>query len=174
MGDVFKEQLVKRNKNNKDSMKKAVITSTAIVLSAASVLFFIYTGAGIGGAAVVIFIIFMISFYLINNMNVEYEYIYTNGELDIDCIYNKTKRKTLFTAEVKDFEIMAHIDDKSNLAPFENYPVKDFSSGDLLGNTYVFVASLNGKNYRFIIEPNDEMLNSMSVYLTPRKLFRKK
>ena len=87
---------------------------------------------------------------------------------------NRTKRKKVFEGNVSEFEIMAHIDDKEHLAMYENIPVENFSSGEVLGNTYVFVATYKGKRKRFIIEPREDILMAMRVDLTPRRMFLKK
>ncbi len=47
---------------------------------------------------------------MIGSLHVEYEYIVTNGELDIDMIVHRRRRKRLFSGRVRDFEIMARLD----------------------------------------------------------------
>jgi hypothetical protein len=42
--------------------------------------------------------------WLTRQLNVEYEYIFTNGEMDIDLITNKSSRKRLITFKCKDIE----------------------------------------------------------------------
>lgn len=168
MGDLFKEQIVKKIRTTRDSLKAAAIIAAGIVLAFAAIMFF-----GVGGGLVITFIIAFAVFYLINRLNIEYEYAYTNGYLDIDCIYNRSKRKNLFSGVVSEFDIMAHIDDKERFAVYEQLKTKDYSSGEILGNTYVFVSRYKGSKMKFIIEPNEEILSAMLHDLTPRKLFKK-
>jgi hypothetical protein len=169
MSDIFKEQLVKKDHTPKDTLKKAFIFSIGSLASLLSLLIF-----GAGGGMLMIFVILIIIFVLINRMNIEYEYIFTNGSLDIDCIYNKSSRKRVFSADLSEFEIMAHISDKAHLSEYDSLKTKDYSSGQILGNTYAFVINAQGRRVKIIIEPNEEILNSMYVYLTPKKCFRKK
>ena len=46
------------------------------------------------------------AWYLNRNMNLEYEYILTNDELDVDKIAGKSARKRLLTVSVRNFEVM--------------------------------------------------------------------
>lgn len=169
MGDIFKEQLVKRERNLKDDIKKCSIIAVAITLS----LLVLYK-IDIGGAAVVILVIALIAAYFVHNMNIEYEYSVTNGDIDIDRIYNKTKRKNVFTGNCADFLVMAHIDDNEHLGQYKDLKKYDFSSGGIYGNTYIFVTEYKGKKAQIIIEPNEEILNAMLVTMTPKKLFKNK
>jgi len=166
--DVFKEQIIKKEKTKKDKIKKLIILTLAVT--------FCITLPGIIGiepSTVIIFVVMFATYYVINLFNVEYEYAYTNGTLDIDCIRNKSRRKTVFSGDVSEFEIMAHISDTGHLGQYSSLKTKDFSSGEILGNTYVFVASYKGKNQKFIIEPNNEILNLMYQKLGVRKFFKK-
>lgn len=169
MNDIFKEQLVKREKNRKDDLRKIIICAIAVGIS-----FFSIVTIGLAGGMVIALAAALIASFFIYNMNIEYEYAFTNGEIDIDRIYNKSRRKRVFSGSCADFEIMAHIDDKEHLSKYNETKIYDFSSGGIYGNTYVFVAEIKGKKSRVIIEPNDDILNAMLLALTPKKLFKKK
>lgn len=96
--DIYAEQLVKKKVSNKDIVKKALIVAVAFTLAAASMTFAFATGlmtlillaVGILFGAV----------WLINNTSLEYEYIVTNSDLDIDKIIAKKKRKRLITLKL--------------------------------------------------------------------------
>lgn len=167
MSEIFKEQIVKKESSDKDNKKRIIIICLSIIISIG--LFMLLGFPSI----VIILIVMFISYRFINNLNKEYEYIYTNGFFDIDCIYNKAKRKRVFSGTVSNFEIMTHFNDKQHLENYSNLETKDYSSGEIYGNTYVFVSSYENKKYKFIIEPNIDILNAMSFNLTSRKLFKK-
>lgn len=169
MGDIFKEQLVKREKNLKDDMKRGSIIAVAVAIS-----LLVLLSMDIGAAAVIILVVALIAAYFVHNMNIEYEYSVTNGEIDIDRIYNKTKRKNVFTGNCADFFVMAHIDDKEHLEEYKDLKRYDFSSGGIYGNTYIFVTEYKGKKSQIMIEPNEDILNAMLVTMTPKKLFKNK
>ena len=85
MDDFYTEQLIKKQAGSKDTLKKVVL----IVLTVLSVLLIFTIPVGI------IFLVVMIvaDVLVFSNMNVEYEYVFVNGDLDIDKIMNKSRRK---------------------------------------------------------------------------------
>ncbi|MCL2708737.1 MAG: DUF6106 family protein [Defluviitaleaceae bacterium] len=168
MNDVFKEQIVRRKPTGKDKLKKAglIVAVAAVFLITISYIgqfaLFVTAAAGFG------------AFLLIGMLNVEFEYVFTNGELDIDAIFNRTRRKRMFSGYVKDFEIMAHIDDRNHTHDYDSaQEVKNYSSGETKENTYAFLANYKGKRQKIIIEPNEMMVKAFSTALTPRKFIKK-
>jgi hypothetical protein len=168
MNDVFKEQLVKKASTTKDTLIRVGLVVVLVLIFLISTMIipgisFMLTAAAAFGA-----------YYLMSMLKVEYEYLFTNGELDIDAIYNKTRRKRLFTGDVRNFEVMAHIDDKMHTGDFTSAAeTKDYGSGVTGNNTYAFLASYKGKTQKIIFEPNEMMMQAISTMLTPRKLFKR-
>lgn len=165
MGDVFNEQIVKRQGNFQDTLKRIGISVLVVVIVLISfalvqqIAIFI-TAAAIFGA-----------FFLMSFLNKEFEYVFTNGELDMDVIYNRSRRKRLFSVMVKDIEVMAHIDDKSHESAFSTAQhVFSCHSGTSGPNTYAFLAVIKGKKSKVIFEPNDKMLKAISSTIGRRKL----
>ena len=88
--DVFVEQLVKKPANGKTLALKILIVFGVIIVSA----FCLYLALlGIILAILLIFAAIYAGFYLITGLDAEYEYIVTNGEIDIDKIIAQRKRK---------------------------------------------------------------------------------
>ncbi|MDR1531455.1 MAG: DUF6106 family protein [Clostridiales bacterium] len=174
MGDVFKEQIVKRAPNTSDTLKKVGLVAAAVVLFLViTVIVSNITAIGTFAPFLYVAIIFGL-YYVMSFFNVEYEYILTNDELDIDIIYKRSRRKRVFSGSVKSFEVMAHVDDKVHAGDFNPSALtKDYSSGVTTGSTYAFLAAYQGKKLKVIIEPNDVLLAAMAKYLTPRKLFKR-
>jgi hypothetical protein len=168
VGDVFKEQIVKRASTGLDVVKK-------IGLGLAVIIVFIVSTMVIGEFALLITVAAGFGAYLLmGNMNVEYEYIFTNGDLDIDAIYNRTRRKRLFSASVSDFEVVAHVEDTAHTRDFDSATeTKNYSSGVTTKDTYAFLVAHKGKRLKVIFEPNEMMIKAFSTVLTPRKLFKK-
>ncbi len=169
MGDVFKEQIVKR---------KATAKHTLIRVGLIVAVFIVFFAANFFLGALGIYVAFAAgygAYVLMSRLNVEYEYSFTNGELDIDIIYSRTRRKRLFSSHVNDFEVMAHTEDKTHMGDFpQTAELKDYSSGDPAMSKYAFLLNLNGKATKVVWEPNDMMLKAISTVLTPRKLFIKR
>lgn len=165
MGDVFKEQIVKREPTLKDKAIKVCLVVLVAIIGFWAILSIPPFGVAIA------FALGFGAHFLMSYLNVEYEYSFTSGELDIDIIYSKARRKRVFTSSVKKFEIMAHIDDKNHAHAFSGaQETLDYSSGVPGPNTYAFLTVLNGKKTKVIIEPNDKMLKAISGVLTRRNL----
>ena len=168
MGDIFNEQLVAKKRTSKDGMITALIILAAIVVALAAFAFipqvFVFAVAIAAYGA----------YWLIQRQNIEYEYSFTNGELDIDQIINKSNRKRVVSVSVKEFDVMAHVEDKDHaheLTGFEK--TLDFSSGEIKSNTYAAIFVHNNQKVKMIFEPNEEILKGI-FHLIPRKLYIKK
>ena len=169
MADVFKEQLIKRSVTNKDRLAQVgIITGVVLVI--------VVTVNIVPQLALVITAaVGFVAYIFIGRLKKEYEYIFTNGELDIDVIYNRSSRKRVFSGNVRDFELMAHIDDPNHKNSFATAKEKrDYSAGIPSERSYSFLTNYNGKRTAIIIEPNDEILNVISKALTMRKFYPKK
>ena len=61
----------------------------------------------------------------------EYEYLYLNGELDIDCIYLKKRREHIGTYKVADMEALFPLDAKRfrEYRKDKNIKIRDCSAG---------------------------------------------
>lgn len=170
MGDVFKEQIVKKVETPLDFAKKVGLIVAVIVIGiitlmtpAAAFVPIILAAAGFG------------AFYLMSFIKVEYEYVFTNGELDIDVIYNRSRRKRVFSSHVNKFDIMAHIEDMTHAGSFNNaQEALNFSSGVVGPSTYVFLLSYKSKQTKVIIEPNEKMMKAISGSMSRSKLHIKK
>ncbi len=181
MKDYFKEQLVTRQNGKDDRNRRIFILIT--VAAAISILWNLIDFVAILNPDyyypfICLRIIIIISgiFIACNfsaNCNREYEYAYTSGNLDIDVIYNKKKRKQVFSGSVEEFEVMAYYGDVQHLAIYDGLKTADFSSGVIKDNTYIFVSVYKGKKKKFIFEPCGDIINAIRSDLSPRRLFLK-
>lgn len=164
MDNYFKEQLVKKEVSGIDMAKKVGIIALALVLVVVSSALLKQFGV------IAMLAIVYGAYYLLQRTNLEYEYIFTNGDLDIDVIYSKAKRKSALNIKAKDFDIVARMNDKKFEHEFTRFEkVLDFSSGKVKDNTYVAILSHEGKRTKMIFEPNEKILEGMKMYI-PRKL----
>ncbi|MCL2187946.1 MAG: DUF6106 family protein [Defluviitaleaceae bacterium] len=168
MGDVFKEQIIKRKPTFRDTLFRILLIVAAGLVFMIAFIFVPAFGAIIGFAAI------FGAWFAMSYLNVEYEYVFTNGELDIDIIYNRSRRKRIFSQHVNKFDIMAHIDDNARAGEFSGaQEVRNYTSGETNENTYAFLTTLDSKRVKVIIEPNEKMLKAIATVLTRRKLFVK-
>lgn len=114
--DNICEQLVVKARTTSDRIKAVLIILGLAVVSAGLLFLALATGflafLLIAGAAVVGGV------YLLSGLDVEYEYIITNNELDIDKIIGRRKRKRMITVDLSRAEDFC-------CYPMENEPEAD-------------------------------------------------
>lgn len=171
--DNFAEQLVKKNETASEKTKRTVLTVLGIV----GTLVFAALGIIMLGMPVLSLVGFLLAaaagygtFTIIQSSYVEYEYTFTNGELDIDKIIAKKKRKSLISVEVNKFTDFGKYTE--NLDEPDNMTVV-ISSDNLASHEYY--ADFQHEDYglvRLIFAPDERMLENINKSL-PSKLRRK-
>ncbi len=161
--DSFKELLVTRKPNNTVFFKRTVIFIAALLI--AVVLFIILNVMSL----VLIALLFWGAYLLIKNFDVEYEYICTNGDLDIDKITAKSRRKRLISVDLKNVLNFGSLNDK-NLN--KDYSIIDATSGESEDESY-FIQCKDTKYgmCNVLITPDEDMLEVIKTYL-PRTIRR--
>ncbi len=162
MNDFYTEQLVKKQTDMKDILIKAILVSATIV----SFLIILMYPVGL----ILPVLMIALDVFMFRRLNVEYEYMFLNGELDIDKIMNKAKRKSLFSANVADMELLAPAD-SAELNQYRNARTLDFSSHTGQGKVYVLVLSGQGEMKKVLFEPNETIVEGFYM-LAPRKVIR--
>ena len=119
MNDYYTEQMVKKQTDMKDIVIKAVLVAATIVS------FLIIMMYPIGLILPIVMI--ALDVFMFGRLKVEYEYLFVNGDLDIDKIMNKSKRKKQFSMNVADMELLAPAD-AVELRQYQNARVLDYSS----------------------------------------------
>lgn len=109
--------------------------------------------------------------FIFSRLNIEYEYIYADGQIDFDRISGNAKRKTLMRVDIENAEIIAPTNSDFIKAYNNNnrIKVKDFSSYNSEVSTYSMIVSKNGELYKITFEPSERMIKSMK-YKQPRKV----
>ena len=161
MTEFMTEQLVKREETLGTKVKKALlIIVTALVVLLAMVVPILMIVAVIVVAVVV---------FLFRRMDVEFEYLYFNGDLDIDKIFNKSSRKRMFRTNIKDDMYLIAPTGASELYQFREMKKLDFSSQNPESRTYTMIATHKGEKVQVIFEPNENILKGIQD-LAPRKI----
>ncbi len=161
MNEFLTEQLVKRKNTTVTTLKKAgliAITVATFPLSLIHPLMIWLTT-----------ILAVVDFFLIQRMNLEFEYVYFNGDLDIDKIMNMQSRKRVFSTSIKDMEVIAP-SDSVELHPYQRLKVLDYSTQNPEDKTYEMVTKFKGELVKVVFNPNEKILNGMKN-MTPRKVF---
>ena len=167
--DIFMEKLVTRKKGFKDQLITIGIILGALILIMLSLSIKVIVELGIGP------FLFLglgyLAFRLVSARNVEYEYIVTNGELDIDKIIAKRKRKRIFSASCKEFDILSRVK-SDNFNHSVQSITNRIDASSSMDSPDAFFATLNYKGQKTLVifEPDERMLNNFKFFI-PRKIF---
>ena len=161
MTEFLTEQLVKREKSLASIIKNILL----IVIVLGSISFWFIHSMMVWVTVVLIVVVVI----LMKRMNLEFEYVYFNGDLDVDKIINKQSRKRVLSVNIKDMEVIAPTG-SNELRPYERLKEYDFSSQNANNETYEMVVKYKGDMVRVVFEPNKKILDGMRS-MAPRKVF---
>ena len=164
MDNVFIECMVRRDDNTMRIVKKVGMILGLLIFDLIVLLFFTLF------FSVALVISCLVVFFFWRRIDREYEYIYTDGLLDIDVIYGRSSRKRLLSADAKEFQFIAPADSKiyHNQLEAKYDKVIDADSGALNERSYVGVLKRDEKTIKLIFEPNERIVNALKRY-APRK-----
>ena len=165
MGDLYSELLVKKDKTAKDSLLKYGL----IVLTVLAV----FAGLIITPLALIIAVALGIAcYFVIPKTDVEYEYLFINGDFDIDMIMSKTKRKKVKSFKLSESDLAAPLDSHrmDYYNGHQNMKVLDFSSGHPEHKRFGVITRLDGNLCKIILEPDEALAQAMKNS-APSKVF---
>lgn len=165
--DIFLEKIVQRKKTILDTAFIAgiILLATALIMVLGS--FSIFRSF----APLFVVGLGYIAYAFIRNRSIEYEYIVTNGDLDIDMIIARRKRKRIFSGNCKDFEIIAKM--TSGQYDYNTQSIKKrITAVSSMESTDVYFITLikDGQKTLVFFEPHAKMIESFKKYI-PRKVF---
>jgi hypothetical protein len=165
--DTFIERLVTKKRTSKDTLTSIGIVIAAIVLSVIILFIPIINSF----APVLIVAIIYFAYIFMKSTNLEFEYSVTNGDIDVDKIIAKRKRKRIFSAVTKDIEIIAKLKSDKYSSEYKNIrnkieAVTTMESNDL----YFIVAPYKGEKTIIFFEPDQRMIDAFKSRI-PRKVF---
>lgn len=108
--------------------------------------------------------------YVFPMLNIEYEYIFCDGQVDFDKIMGGAKRKTVLKIDFDDVEVVAPEKSDSVLA-HKNVIIKDFTSKDPSKRVYAIIGKVGDRNMKILFEPTEKMIETMRNK-SPRKVQR--
>lgn len=167
--DIFVEQIVKKEASGKDWALRTIIGIGMGALCAVSLFVFLFISPLLG--LMLFFGVIWGGYTLMINTDCEYEYIVTNGEIDIDKIIAKRKRLRLITAKASAFEAFGEYDN----APAVGEGVTTVSAvGASLSEdgSKVYYADFkhpSAGDVRIIFSPNEKVVEAITPFL-PRQI----
>ena len=154
-------------------MKKAGIVLAAVVLMFLVVnIFAIFGPVLMSYAPLAIAAVVYGAYILMRNFNIEYEYIFTNGELDVDIIKSRRVRKRLISMSTKNIELMARQDNDVYRCDFESEAiVKKYDAvyDPAKGGIYCVLFHADGVRSMLTFQPPEKLVEAMKK-MNPRAI----
>lgn len=169
--DIFLEYLLDKKNTAADMLKKI-----GVVLAAVVVMILVMNILALFGSALIAYVPIALAavvygaYLLIRNFNIEYEYIFTNGELDIDVIKSRRVRKRLTSLNTKNIELMARRENDVYKRDFENEAIAkkyDAIYDPAKGDIYCVLYSVDGVRTLLSFQPPEKLVDAMKK-LNPR------
>ena len=166
MNGLYTEHCIKKNPSPLQRIGKFALIAVIILFIAGG--FFLASGILIflGMASIAA------AYFLFPLFNIEYEYVFVDGQIDFDRICGQEKRKTMLRVDLDNIEIMAPIG-SHRLDSYRNQQgltVMDFTSNTVPDNVYGLFTSREGNKIFVRFEPSEKMLD-YSRQKAPRKVF---
>ncbi len=167
--DVCVEQLFKReNKTSEKAIKFALFAVCGLLAGFSFIFFFNFAGGSMFPLSVIVAAgLLFLAYFVGGQLNIEFEYILTNGTFDVDAIINMRKRRRIVSFECKSLEEFAKYD------PEHNYHCSGviFAANRNSENLYCTIVNTKDKGKALlVIEPNEKMIDGLKKCM-PRQLW---
>ncbi len=173
--DVFVEELVVRQRPVFVTLIRLGTVLLGIVLTIA---FYFLTGWFLGsyGSALfpALFALVCIGVFMVFRYSgLEYEYSFYSGDVDIDRIRGKRRRKRMMSFNCRDIDLMAPYSEKyeSTIAGNFAHKLDARGSGQGMRDWIILINSANGERSVLAISPSDRMINAFRQF-TRRDKFK--
>ena len=103
--------------------------------------------------------------WLTRQLNVEYEYIFTNGEMDVDLITNKSARKRLITFKCKDIDRIEKYSKGLHMFEKIEYAKKSIYCNENDENLYCISFKHSMGKVCLVLELDEKMIEVMLPYM---------
>ena len=164
--DRFSEQLVERTGDKKTAFLKGLIVAVALLVIAFVVMLALWSGLTLAPLCLAIVIgAVWLAVYLCQGLDVEYEYIVTNDDLDIDKIMGKRKRKRLMSVDLKSVDEFYPYLNNTELHSDVTVLADDGTGYDMW---YVFIDTEGNGKIAIIFNPDERTIENITGGLNPQ------
>ncbi len=176
MMDHFLEEVVIKRKR---ALNDILYALSNVVMVVAALIAFMMLSSIFSGFNLVILGILVVSggiavllFLFRDRLRTEYEYTFTNGDLDFAKVFNNQKRKTLGTMRVKNVDAFGPVDSNEfrKLINMPNLNRRNWFLNRDANLYYFYYQKENVKNI-IVLEPSEEMVDMIKKYL-PMGVYR--
>lgn len=166
MNDLYTEASVKKKVTAMDTLMKAGTVALIVILTLAA---FLFLGSSV--AFIVAMLGGILAYYFLPRLNVMYEYVFCDGQLDFDKIMAGEKRKHMYRLDFDQVLIMAPANSHA-LDSYKSNPAAkklNFSSLEKDRRVYCIVESAGEMVTLVYFEPNEKMISYIKQK-APRKV----
>ena len=162
--DAYAEWLVKR----KDPIYAIPVKILMAVLCLVSLLIAMQTAFG----AILLIAVGIAAYFVFINLSVEFEYLVVEGDVSIDRILARSRRKKVLDCKKEEIQIVAP-SDSYMLKDYEKtgMKVKDCTSGRNESKTYALIYQQGADCVKILFEPDEKILRALR-HSVPGKLVR--
>lgn len=162
MKDLYVEQIVKVNTEQKGSVLQKVLIALAALFAAVMLLINLYAIVLFAAAAIG-------AWYVGNKQNYEYEYIFVNGQLDVDVV-KTSRRKRLVSYQMEQLICMVPVA-SPRMEGYKGNTKKHHVAftGSTKQPVYALMFKSDEGYIRVDIEPEDELMKAFRMTV-PHKI----
>ena len=154
MDNSLYEHLVARQNQMKTRLIKALSITLALMLAIIAVIFFPTF------SLIIIVIEAVVGYFIFPRFNIEYEYTLLYSDLDIDIIYNKAKRKSANSFDLREAELIAPVT-SDRLKLFKPTNTLDYSTQNPNDTPYAIIIPFNKNLTKVLIQPDAKMIEHL-------------
>lgn len=170
----YAECTVRKRKTKGSTVIKSLVMAM-LVSSGFTCLLLFAGGASAGGLLMLLIAIACVvtMVVLFPRFDMEWEYVFVDGQLDLDMIFSGSSRKRKLRTDFEKLEVLAP-SDSDKLAEFKNMQfVKVLDCTSLTGaDNYTMIIREGNSLVKILFEPDMNMLELMKTK-SPRKVFTK-
>ncbi len=163
--DIFVEEMVVHQRGLASFLLSALIVVAAIVIS-----LFLWLVVPFINTVLIIIVIFA-AYIAIRFQYTEFEYSFTNGDLDVDKIMAKRKRKRILEINQKQIRVMAPYtaEYESETTEYQVNQVLNIASSKRAAGRWFFIYERKEGGYGFVVlQPSKKLREAMQRYLRSR------
>ncbi|MCL2486150.1 MAG: hypothetical protein FWE86_00940 [Oscillospiraceae bacterium] len=171
--DVIKEQLVARRSGKAEILKAVGLGVGALLLIYLTLYLTFFV---IPGDFSLMFLVLMLggicwgTSYLFKTIPMEFEYLAVNGDLTVDKIVAKSRRKRIHVIDLRNIEA-AGIFTPQTREKVSHTVFKNCSSTDPANGLYLVFNSMGNSKVLMVISPDEKMAAALKPFISSRLVF---
>ena len=169
--DTFVEEAVKVKESAADKAKKSSLAAVTMLFLMATI---VINSSFTVVLAILTIVFGILTILMFGYKNIEFEYDYTNGSLEIAKIINNEKRKKVVSIESSEIKMVAAVGTNESLK-FDHVKLKTYDCSTHVDEDKVYIlvahSEVKGDDFKVLFNPTDKLLTAMEKY-NKRDIYR--